>query len=148
MPQSLSKVYLHFIFSVKNRDKLISEDVKSKLHSYIIGTAKNLGSYIEEIYANKDHIHILCTLPRTISIAELISKIKSSSSKWLKKQNIIDFSWQNGYGVFSVSSSKVNSVKKYILNQEDHHKTISFKDEYILFLKEYNIEFDEQYVWD
>ena len=148
MPQSLSKVYLHCIFSTKNGVSLITNDMRKNLHSYIIGTLSNIGSYVNEIYANSDHIHVLCTLPRTITIAELISKIKTSSNKWIKKQGVNNFSWQGGYGAFSVSSSKVQIVTKYIQNQEQHHKKISFKDELREFLKEYNIDFDENYVWD
>jgi len=148
MPQSLSKIYVHCVFSTKNGVPLINEDIRKGLHSYIIGTLSKIGSYVNEIYANNDHIHILCTLPRTITIAELISKIKTPSSKWLKKQGINNFSWQDGYGTFSVSSSKVVIVEKYILNQPEHHKTISFKDELRAFFKEYDIEYDERYLWD
>ncbi len=127
---------------------LITDTVRKDLHSYIIGTLSNIGSYVNEIYANPDHLHVLCTLPRTITIAELVSKIKTSSSKWIKKQGIVNFSWQNGYGSFSVSSSKVMIVEKYILNQPEHHKKVSFKDELRIFFNEYNIKFDEQYAWD
>ena len=87
-------------------------------------------------------------MPRTITIANLISKIKTSSTKWIKKRGIDNFSWQNGYGTFSVSSSKVEIVKNYILNQKEHHKKTSFKEEYRTFLKEYKIDYDERYVWD
>ncbi len=148
MPQSLSKVYIHCVFSTKKCMPLITDAVRKDLHSYIIGTLSNIGSYVNEIYANPDHLHVLCTLPRTITIAELISKIKTSSSKWIKKQGIVNFSWQNGYGSFSVSSSKVMIVEKYILNQPEHHKKVSFKDELRIFFNEYNIKFDEQYAWD
>ncbi len=148
MAQSLSKVYLHCVFSTKNAESIINDNIKKELHSYIIGTLSNIGSYVNEIYANSDHIHILCVLPRTITIADLISKIKTSSSKWIKKKGITNFSWQNGYGTFSVSSSKVEIVKKYILNQKTHHKKINFKEEYRTFLKEYNVDYDERYVWD
>jgi len=127
---------------------LITDAVRKDLHSYIIGTLTNTGSYVNEIYANPNHIHVLCTLPRTITIAELISKIKTSSSKWIKKQGIINFSWQDGYGSFSVSPSKLMIVEKYISNQPEHHKKMSFKDELRNFFKEYNIEYDERYVWD
>lgn len=127
---------------------MITDNIRRNLHSYIVGTFSNLGSYVDELYANPDHIHILCTLPRTITIADLISKVKSSSSKWINKNGLTNFSWQNGYGVFSVSSTKVQAVKKYISNQKEHHKKISFKEEYRTFLKKYNIEFDERYVWD
>ncbi len=148
MPQSLSKVYLHCVFSTKKGEIFIPNAIQKDLHSYIIGILSNIGSYVYEIYANPDHIHILCILPRTVTIAEMISKIKTSSSKWIKKKGIVGFSWQNGYGTFSVSSSKVETVKKYILNQKEHHKRTSFKEEYRLFLKEYKIDYDEQYVWD
>ena len=123
MPQSLSKVYIHCVFSTKKCMPLITDTVRKNLHSYLIGTLSNIGSYVNEIYANPDHLHVLCTLPRTITIAELISKIKTSSSKWIKKQGIVNFSWQDaclpvrqGYGSFSVSSSKVRIVEQYILN--------------------------------
>ena len=148
MPQSLSKVYIHCVFSTKKNMPLITDTVRKDLHSYIIGTLSNIGFYVNEIYANPDHLHVLCTLPRTITIAELISKIKTSSSKWIKKQGVVNFSWQDGYGSFSVSSSKVRIVEQYILNQPEHHKKTSFKDELRIFLKEYNIEYDERYIWD
>jgi putative transposase len=148
MPQSLSKIYVHCVFSTKHGVPFITDSVQKDFHSYIIGTLSNIGSYVNEIYANPDHIHILCALPRTITIAELISKIKISSSKWMKKQDIVNFSWQDGYGSFSVSSSKISVVEKYILNQPEHHKNISFKDEFRKFLQENNIEYDERYVWD
>ncbi len=148
MTQSLSKVYIHCVFSTKNGDHLITDAIRKDLQAYIIGTLSNIGSYVNEIYANSDHIHILCTLPRTITIAELISKIKTSSSKWIKKQGIINFSWQGGYGTFSVSSSKVIAVERYIQNQLQHHKINSFKDELRKFFNEYKIDFDEKYVWD
>ncbi len=148
MSQSLSQVYIHCVFSTKNRVPMISKGIQDDLHKYIVGTATNLGSFVNAIYANPDHIHILCTLPRTITIAELISKIKSSSSKWLKTKGIANFSWQGGYGAFSVSSSKLEIVKRYILNQEVHHAKSSFQDEFKVFLKEYNIGYDEKYIWD
>lgn len=148
MSQSLSKVYVHIVFSTKNHYPLIKDELRTELHSYIIGTLSNLGSYTNEIYANPDHIHILCSLPRTITIAQLISKIKTSSSKWIKTKGISKFSWQDGYGIFSVSSSKVETVEKYIRNQPEHHKKVIFKDELRRFFNEYNIVFDERFVWD
>ena len=148
MAQSLSKVYIHCVFSTKNGEHLITDIIRKDLHAYIIGTLSNIGSFVNEIYANSDHIHVLCTLPRTITIAELISKMKTSSSKWIKNQGIMNFSWQGGYGTFSVSSSKVTVVERYIQNQQQHHKKISFKDELRKFFNEYKIDFNEQYVWD
>ena len=148
MPQSLAKVNVHIIFSTKHRQNFITEEIRKELQSYIIGVLSNLGSFTHEIYANPDHIHILNTFPRTITIADLISKIKTSSSKWLKQKGLKDFDWQDGYAIFSVSASKVEIVKQYILNQPLHHKKEFFKDEMKRFFKEYDIEYDERYVWD
>jgi putative transposase len=148
MPQSLAKVYVHIVFTTKTGFPFIYDAIRTELHSYIIGTISNLGSFTYEIYANSDHIHILCTLPRTLTIADLISKIKTSSSKWLKTKGINDFDWQDGYGIFSVSSSKLNTVENYIRNQPEHHKKRSYKDELREFFREYKIDFDEMYVWD
>jgi len=114
----------------------------------MIGVLSNLGSYTTEIYANPDHVHILATLPRTITIADLVSKVKTSSSKWLKLQGIPYFGWQDGYGIFSVSSSKIEAVKQYIVNQPKHHQKVSFQDELRKFFLAYGIEYDERYVWD
>ncbi len=148
MPQSLSKVYLHVVFSTKYRQRIIHDEVRPKLHSYMVKTFSQLGSYVHEIYANPDHVHILCVLPRTITIAELVSKVKSSSSKWLKTQGIENFTWQRGYAVFSVSESGVLPVQNYIKNQYEHHKTKAYQDEVREFLNEYKIEYDEKYMWD
>jgi REP element-mobilizing transposase RayT len=148
MPQSLAKVYVHIVFSTKYGRSIITDEIRKELHSYIIGVLSNLGSYTNEIYANPDHIHILCSLPRTITIAEMVSKTKTSSSKWLKQKGIPDFGWQDGYGIFSVSASTVDTVKNYILNQPQHHSKTIYKDEMMEHFREYGIEYDERYVWD
>jgi len=148
MSQSLAKVNVHLVFSTKHAQHLINDKTRSELQAYIIGVLKNLGSYTHELYANPDHIHILSTLPRTITIADLVSKIKTSSSKWMKLNGVDKFDWQDGYAIFSVSASKVEIVRRYILNQADHHRKVTFKDEVRLFFKEYAVEFDEKYVWD
>ena len=148
MPQSLSKVNVHIVFSTKHNEQSINPEIRKDLQSYIIGILSNIGSYTEELYANTDHLHILCTLPRTITIAQLISKIKTPTSSWLKTQGVHNFCWQEGYAIFSVSASKIKTVKAYILNQYEHHKKQTFKDELRLFFSTYKIEFNEQYVWD
>nr|WP_320118910.1 transposase [uncultured Marinifilum sp.] len=114
----------------------------------MVGTIAKLKSYTNAIYANPDHVHILCNLPRTITHADFISKIKSSSSKWIKENGVPNFAWQNGYDIFSVSSSKVEVVASYIRNQKEHHNKKSFKDELRTFFKEYGIDYDERYTWD
>ncbi len=148
MPQSLSKIYVHIVFSTKHNQNLVKEEIRKELQKYIIGCLTDVKSYTEEIYVNPDHLHILCTLPRTITIAQLISKIKAPSSKWLKPKGITNFEWQDGYAAFSVSASNVDTVKKYIINQPEHHIKLSFKEELIQFFEKYGIEYDERYVWD
>ena len=115
MPQSLSKIYVHVVFSTKYRQRIIHDEVRPKLHSYMVKTFSALGSYVHEIYANPDHVHILCVLPRTITIAELVSKVKSSSSKWLKTQGIENFTWQRGYAVFFFFANQVYCLCRVIL---------------------------------
>jgi REP element-mobilizing transposase RayT len=148
MSQSLAKVYLHVVFSTRNRLPLITEIIRPNAQAYFVEVGANLGSFTEEIFMMLDHIHWLCTLPRTLTIADLIQKVKISSSAKIKEMGIKEFYWQKGYGAFSVSQSKVEIVKKYIQNQPEHHRKFDFQTEYRRFLKEYQIEFDEQYVWD
>ncbi|WP_066633782.1 transposase [Labilibacter marinus] len=148
MAQSLSKVYLHIIFSTKHFESIISNQIAREVQAYIVTTLSKKGVYTEEIFINPDHLHILCVLPRTMTIAQLVSAIKTPSSVIIKQKGIQNFSWQDGYASFSVSSSRVHSVKKYIINQPEHHKQNTFKEELRLFFKEYDIEFDERYVWD
>ena len=148
MAQSLAKVYLHIIFSTKGRAPFVKEEYKKGMESYLVKVGSDLGSYTESIFLNPDHLHWLCTLPRTITIAEFLNKVKSNSSKIGKIEVSPNFAWQNGYGVFSVSQSKVEIVNSYILNQKDHHRKITFQEEFRKFLEEYRVEYDERYVWD
>ena len=114
------------------------------------GIIKDIGGMPIQINGMPDHIHILSTLPRTITIAKYIEEIKRGSSKWIKTQGseFINFAWQVGYATFSVSSYKVNTVSRYIQNQKKHHSQVTFKKELIKFLVEYNVQYDEQYLWD
>lgn len=148
MPQSLAKIYVHIVFTTKHGQLFITEEIREKLQAYMVGVVANLNSHTNEVYANPDHVHILCNLPRTITVADFISKIKTSSSKWMKTKGVVEFQWQDGYGIFSVSSSKVTVVENYIRNQAVHHKKIDYKDELRRFFKEYGIDFNEEYVWD
>jgi REP-associated tyrosine transposase len=150
MPQSLARNYLHITFSAKNRFSFIDKNIENELFSYIGGICKNLECNPIIVGGHKDHIHILCLLSRKIALMNLIEKIKSSSSKWIKTKGIDyqKFYWQNGYGGFSVNPTEIDIVEKYILQQEEHHQKKTFQDEYRAFLKKYEIEFDEKYVWD
>ena len=150
MPQSLVKNYMHIVFSTKNRQPFIDLSIKTALHAYLGSTCQKLGCPVIIVGGVEDHVHILCLLSKSISLSELVGKIKANSSKWMKTQGAkyANFYWQRGYGGFSVNPAKTEAVKKYIQNQEEHHKKRTFKAEYRLFLKKYKIEYDERYVWD
>ena len=147
MGQSLSKVYVHIIFSTKNRVNSIDKQIESRLFHYLGGICKRLACYPIKIGGYKNHIHILCQLSKKVSQSRLIEEIKKQSSKWMKSvdQKYSRFYWQNGYGIFSVNPREINSVKNYIINQEEHHRKKSFQEEYRSLLIEHDIDFDERY---
>ena len=148
MPQSLAKLYIHIIFHIKSTSVPIRKQDAHELYAYIGSIINSADSIPIMINGMEDHIHILCALSKNISLAKLIEKIKSSSSKWIKgKDNYYHhFAWQGGYGGFSVSPSLHDKTTQYILKQEEHHRRLTFKEEYLLFLKEYNIQYDENYL--
>jgi putative transposase len=150
MAQSLSNVLLHIVFSTKGRRPWIDEGVETELFKYVAGTCRGVGCPSHAIGANDDHIHIACTLGRTITVSKLIEEIKTGSSKWMKAQGLTfaEFSWQNGYGAFSIGQSQLDDLRTYIANQRVHHARASFQDEFRALLVKYEIEFDERYVWD
>ncbi len=150
MPQSLSKVYVHLTFSTKERYPFIDDDIKEKLWEYLGGICKGLKSDPIQVGGYKDHVHVLCLLSKNITQIKLIEEIKKQSSKWIKTQNskYAKFYWQDGYGIFSVNPSVIDTVVAYIKNQEEHHKKYTFKSELVAFLKKYGVEYDERYLWD
>ena len=150
MPQSLVKNYMHITYSTKNRYPFIDNHIQEELFSYLGGICKNLECNPLVVGGHQDHVHILCLLSRKIALMKLIEELKTHSSKWIKTkgQQYQKFYWQNGYGGFSIHPAQIDVVKNYISTQNEHHKKKSFKEEYLTFLKEYNIEYDERYVWD
>lgn len=150
MSQSLAKNYVHLVFSTKYRQQLIYPPVESELHNYIGGTCKMLDCQPIIVGGYTDHIHILCMLSRKIALMNLMEKVKSHSSKWIKSMgpSYADFYWQNGYGAFSVSPRGVDRVTNYIANQHEHHRHKTFQDEFRVILKKNKVEYDERYVWD
>ena len=150
MPQSLAKVYLHAIFSTKNREPLLKVGWREELFNVMGGAANNLGCQSLIVGGMEDHVHLLFILGRTISIADAVSKVKSTSSLWINQTRGLPgpFHWQNGYAVFSVSQSNVEAVREYIRQQERHHGRLSFQDELREWLHRYQIEWDERYLWD
>ena len=150
MGQSLVKNYVHIVFSTKHRKPLISDPVETELHSYLGGICNKLGCQVIKVGGYTDHIHILCLLSKKITLVKLLEELKSHSSRWIKtKGNMYaNFYWQDGYGAFSVNPSEVEVVTNYIANQKEHHCKKTFQDEYKAFLKKYEVEYDERYVWD
>ena len=150
MAQSLVKNYIHIIFSTKYREPLILESVEEELFSYIGGICKEYECQPIKIGGYLDHVHILCFLSRKIALMKLVEEIKAHSSKWMKLKDpkLKNFYWQNGYAAFSVNPRGVDRVSKYIENQKFHHKKFEFKEELIHYFEQYEIEYDEKYVWD
>ncbi len=150
MSQSLSNVLLHIIFSTKNRHPFIDDIIEPELYAFMTSIVASRGSYVHKIGGIADHVHLFATLPRTLSISDFLEEIKKNSSKWIKTKgtNYRDFSWQKGYGAFSVSESMHGAVITYISNQKEHHKTQSFQDEYRKILQLNRVPFDERYLWD
>ena len=150
MGQSLNKIYVHLVFSTKHRKPLITDLIKGELFSYLGGICKNLECNPIQVGGHHDHIHILCLLSKKVALMKLMEEVKSHSSKWIKTKGdeFEDFYWQNGYGAFSVNPTEIEIVKNYILNQEEHHKKKTFQEEFLAFLKKYDVEYDERYVWD
>lgn len=150
MPQSLSYLLTHLVFSTKDRAPVLDATARPALHAYLATVARNVDCECFRVGGVADHVHLAVRLSRTTTMAQLIEELKTSSSKWLKTQSpaLAAFSWQRGYGAFSVGPSDLNALLHYIDTQEEHHRTRTFQDEYRAFLKKYAIEYDERYVWD
>ena len=150
MPQSLSNVLIHLVFSTKNRVNLITSEIEKELYAYIVSISKTHKCPSLEIGGTENHLHILFRLERTVTISHIVERIKTGSSKWIKTtgNTFKDFGWQNGYGAFSISQTNIPNVRQYIVNQKKHHEQTTFKDEFRGLLKKHNIKYDERYVWD
>ena len=150
MAQSLAKVYVHLVFSTKNREPILAEEWRDELFSVLGGGTNNLGCQSLIVGGVADHVHLLFNLGRTISVADAVSKIKSTSSLWVNQTRGLPnpFHWQGGYAALSVSQSNVEVVRDYIRRQPEHHTKQSFQDEFHEWLTRYEIEWDEKYVWD
>ncbi len=151
MPQSLAKILVHAVFSTKDRRPFLRDkNMREELHRYIGGILNQHECQPIIVGGVEDHVHLLCALSRTITAAEMVKEVKRGSSLWLKTKGVelSDFAWQNGYGIFSIGFSQIEVVRNYIAGQEEHHRKVSFQDEFRELLLRYEIEFDERYVWD
>jgi REP element-mobilizing transposase RayT len=149
MSHTYTRLHYHIVFSTKDRQTFIKPDLKPRLHAYMIGIVENLGGIVQAIGGIDDHVHILAFCPPKIALADFIGKIKSNSSGWVHETwpHRASFAWQRGYGAFTVSESNLAEVKLYIENQEEHHKRMTFKEEYVLLLRKHGIIFDENELW-
>ena len=151
MPQSLSQLYIHLVFSTKDRQKFIHDAIAPDLWSYMATVFYDeCGSPAKLIGGVEDHGHILFNLSRTWCVADVVQVVKTSTSKWMKKQDrsLRTFSWQTGYGAVSVSKSNLHRVEEYIRRQKEHHSRRDFKAELRTLLKKHEVEYDERFVWD
>ena len=149
MANTYSQVHLQFVFAVKYRERIIQKSWKNELYKYITGIIQQHSHKMLCINGVEDHVHILVGMRPTQSVSDLLQDIKGSSSKWINTKNLVKgkFEWQEGYGVFSYSKSQIKTVATYIENQEQHHKKTTFREEYLALLKEFEVEYDEKYIF-
>ncbi len=150
MPQSLSNVLIHLVFSTKEREPLVTPAIEPEVHAYMASLFNDFGCNSLLINGTSDHVHSLFVLSRTATIADTVGHVKSNSSKWMKTKGsrLSNFNWKSGYGAFSVGQTDRDRIKNYILTQKTHHERLSFQDEFREMLKRAGIEIEERYVWD
>jgi REP element-mobilizing transposase RayT len=150
MPNAYTQLYVQLVFAVKGRDSLIKESFRDELQMYITGIVKQVGHKPLAIYCMPDHLHLLIGLNPNLTISDLVNEVKTSSNKFIKDKKFLNtkFEWQRGYGAFAYSKSALDKVVKYILNQPEHHRKRTFREEYILLLKKFEIEYDEKYLFE
>ena len=150
MANTFSQIYIQTVFAVSGRLSLITQDFREELHKYITGIVRKKDQKLISINGMSDHIHILIGLRPAMALAELVRDIKSDSSEWVNKKKLArgKFGWQEGYGAFSYGHSQLDTIIRYIQNQEKHHQRRSFKNEYLTLLRKFEIEFKEKYVFE
>ncbi len=150
VPQSFVCLNCHMVFSTKNRLPSIDRELAPRLYAYVGGIADSLGAKLVASAGTADHVHLVVSLGKATSTADAVRAIKSNSSGWIHKTfpKMRDFAWQTGYGAFAVSYSNLDQVKRYVANQEEHHRVRTFREEFLALLKRHNIPYDERYMWD
>ena len=149
MPNTYTQIYIHVVFTVEHRGCIISEKWENELYKYFTGIIKNEGHKMLAVNGMPNHVHLFFNMNPTQSISKLVQKLKASSSKWINQKKFLQgkFNWQKGFGAFSYSISQIDHVIKYISNQKEHHKRKSFREEYLEFLKAFEIQYDEKYLF-
>ncbi|MCF7803422.1 MAG: IS200/IS605 family transposase [Candidatus Marinimicrobia bacterium] len=150
MAHSYAALFIHYIFSAKNRQHLITPDIEPRVWKYLGGIARDNDMKSLAAGGTSNHIHMLVELPRTMFVAKGIQLIKTGSSNWISEtfKSLNDFEWQRGYGAFTVSVSRIEPTIEYIKNQKEHHRHRTFKEEYLLFLDKHGVDYDKRYVLD
>ena len=150
MANTFSRIYIQTVFAVENRQSLIKPAFKEDLYKYITGIVRNQGQKLISINGMLDHVHILIGLKPAMALADLVREIKADSTNFINDRKLVHgrFNWQEGYGAFSYGHSQLNTIIRYIQNQEQHHKHRSFKDEYLKLLRKFDIAFDDKYVFE
>ena len=150
MPNTYTQITIHAVFAVKYRKNFITKEWRDNLHQYIAGIITNKGAKSLAVGGWKDHVHILFGMPVTTCIADFMNVVKVNSSRWVNEQHFLrsKFNWQDGYGAFSYAKSQRDIVIKYIMNQEEHHRNKSFKHEYIKILTDFDVAYDEKYLFE
>ena len=150
MANTFSQIYIQYVFAVKGRGNLLLKEWREEVFKYIVGIIKEKNQKPIIVNGVSDHVHVFVGLKPTISISDLVRDIKNNSSKFINEKKFISskFSWQDGYGAFSYSHSQINSVYSYIINQEQHHRKKTFREEYLDFLKKFEIDYDERYLFE
>jgi len=149
MANTYTQIYVHIVFAIKGRENFIKESFREELQKYISGIINNKKQKLYAIYCMPHHIHILVSIQPDISISDLVRDIKANSSSFINEKGLNrKFNWQNGFGAFSYSKSQVTVVCDYIMNQKNHHQKKTFEQEYFEFLRKYEVEYDERYVFE
>lgn len=147
MPHTYTNLLYHVVFSTKERLPFIKNDIKPRLYEYIGGTIRGIGGICLEIGGVTDHVHLLVKLKPTLDVSKFLQDLKPNVTNWARREIQPKFEWQNGYGAFTVGESQIESVRRYIQNQEAHHKKVDFEEEFKDLLRKAGIEFDEKYLW-
>ena len=147
---SFTKLTYHVVFGTKFRQPAITKDIQQEFYEYVGGTVRGQKGHLVEIGGIEDHVHLLLNIPPTKSVSNFIRDLKSSASKWVNDSKLTkqEFRWQKGYGAFTVSHSQVEHVQRYIQNQEEHHRKLTFKEEYVAILNRHNIQFEDHYLFE
>lgn len=148
MPSTHLSLHYHIVFSTKNREPFITTEIRERLHAYIGGIIRDMNGIPESVGGTSDHVHLLIGLKATHRLCDVMSDIKHSSSRWMHESiGMPEFGWQDGYGAFTVSENRRDAVSHYVMNQETHHGTRTFQEEYLEFLRQAGVEYDERYLW-